>query len=994
MRLQATLAIWLSIACGLHAQDPQCVTLSGGCDGGTAHSAALNKALGRFSDGKFYGGKDEVVMSSALDGDDLAAITYSCSDGSVPPSLAGDIIRSSVQKIQSCPNQCGGISLPGSDGCGIGVLIVDDAADQRCFLAAIDAVPNSADTSIKPSVGSYGNPACFVDSSGSRVLTGGSSVDAKGMTLEKCADLAKQDGWRFAGVEAGGQCFYGDEQAKQQVVNQNECNTVCPGDQSEVCGGENRLLVYDDKDWIGIKSRAEIADQLKDYEALLQEILDTLKLWGDGLKDYQKAISETTPAKARRQDTLNPAEIFRRLVEYEQTVEKDKARMEKIFGRLAFELAIKIAVRHEKMRQAEMEMFLRQITEPVQQQLTRLTSAEATIPEVGAPAEAALEIVTGSIETIGTAAVVLPGGSIVVATGIFAILGSLLETLLDPATSPENPITTPPGGPVTSKPTISSSSTTTSSSCAPTASAKPVDWIVMTSFQISSNEFKDIVEQFKREGSEIKKTYVYEDINYRFFQASINECAKHLLEDSRIIGSLPDNDLPIFDPPDSGLDLREADGPHNKIDFRSLNTKETHGFNISARADGDLWVQTDIGGFTPYETPFHLQALSEPWAKPKLQGANYGFGGYMFRRTMRDVVTVYVLDSGIDGNHIEFDGNIFNYPRDGIAESRYFGLNTNANFGSDHGTCMASYIMGAYSGVDKNARIKSFKVSSTNNPNALATQAILDAVGAALRDFKAEKSQNIARHAIINLSAESTDLSNPDPNGLPIKDPWPDLLDQLWNEKIIVVHSAGNFKTNVLSNLTPPKHAETRPGLIVVGLSNSKDAAHSEQTQVRDSRALTVYAYAHHAPCASSGKLDEYQLKTGTSGAAALVSGIVSIMVAEGVDPAVVKERLQLASLSRKDGIRTGSGLVVPIAAMDVEEPCDAAAPVSPAPAKPVITSKDQIPILTAGRPQPIVLGGPVNNVFAMVSCVARVFDLPGFKYPANNGQFNQTRRV
>lgn len=84
------------------------------------------------------------------------------------------------------------------------MLIADGAAQDPCFSKAINVVPNTADTGIVPSVGSFGDPTCFVGSSSSHVLTNGSSVDSGGMTVEKCVALAGPDGWQFAGVESGG----------------------------------------------------------------------------------------------------------------------------------------------------------------------------------------------------------------------------------------------------------------------------------------------------------------------------------------------------------------------------------------------------------------------------------------------------------------------------------------------------------------------------------------------------------------------------------------------------------------------------------------------------------------------------------------------------------------------------------------------------------------------------------------------------------------------
>lgn len=87
----------LPILLQLNAQTIQCNSLAGGCDNGTAHNAALRSAIANFEIGKVYGGGDvPILFSSSLDvdGTSLAQISYSCLDGSVPPTLAGSSIQS------------------------------------------------------------------------------------------------------------------------------------------------------------------------------------------------------------------------------------------------------------------------------------------------------------------------------------------------------------------------------------------------------------------------------------------------------------------------------------------------------------------------------------------------------------------------------------------------------------------------------------------------------------------------------------------------------------------------------------------------------------------------------------------------------------------------------------------------------------------------------------------------------------------------------------
>src|SRR2546421_9847019 len=79
----------------LNAQKLQCASLAGGCDRGGTHESTLRSAIARFEVGRIYGGGDvPILFSSSLDAETLAQISYSCSDGSVPPALVGSSVRS------------------------------------------------------------------------------------------------------------------------------------------------------------------------------------------------------------------------------------------------------------------------------------------------------------------------------------------------------------------------------------------------------------------------------------------------------------------------------------------------------------------------------------------------------------------------------------------------------------------------------------------------------------------------------------------------------------------------------------------------------------------------------------------------------------------------------------------------------------------------------------------------------------------------------------
>ncbi|KAH7323511.1 hypothetical protein BKA65DRAFT_540182 [Rhexocercosporidium sp. MPI-PUGE-AT-0058] len=232
----------LSLVRCSNAQTVQCGTLGGGCSDGNAHDAGLRGAIASFQSSKVYGGGSvPIVFSSSLSGTSLVQIAYSCLDGSVPPPISGSSVQSSLQSILSCPNQCGSISV--STNCGFGVLTANDAAAASCFSKAINVLPAGRDPSETPVVGTFLSIGCWIDGVNARALTGGSSTAAD-MTVEKCTALAK--GFKYAGVEYGVECYWGNTIASASSQALGQCDMLCGGSSTSICGGGNRISLYQD----------------------------------------------------------------------------------------------------------------------------------------------------------------------------------------------------------------------------------------------------------------------------------------------------------------------------------------------------------------------------------------------------------------------------------------------------------------------------------------------------------------------------------------------------------------------------------------------------------------------------------------------------------------------------------------------------------------------------------------------------------------------------
>lgn len=91
----------------------------------------------------------------------------------------------------------------------------------------------------------------------SRVINGGYQDNPSGgQTIGKCLSFCAGQGYYYAGIENGNQCFCGqtldDGKVTQPAdgisVSQNGgCTSPCQGNKTQSCGGPNRLLVFQGK---------------------------------------------------------------------------------------------------------------------------------------------------------------------------------------------------------------------------------------------------------------------------------------------------------------------------------------------------------------------------------------------------------------------------------------------------------------------------------------------------------------------------------------------------------------------------------------------------------------------------------------------------------------------------------------------------------------------------------------------------------------------------
>ncbi|TWU73628.1 hypothetical protein ED733_002615 [Metarhizium rileyi] len=99
-------------------------------------------------------------------------------------------------------------------------------------------------------VDDYKSLGCYTDdSSKGRTLSYPVELDASTFTTKKCLAACEKEGFPFAGVEFGKECWCGVVLANDTAkVDDTQCNMPCQGDSASTCGGRGRLSLWVAKD--------------------------------------------------------------------------------------------------------------------------------------------------------------------------------------------------------------------------------------------------------------------------------------------------------------------------------------------------------------------------------------------------------------------------------------------------------------------------------------------------------------------------------------------------------------------------------------------------------------------------------------------------------------------------------------------------------------------------------------------------------------------------
>jgi subtilisin family serine protease len=247
---------------------------------------------------------------------------------------------------------------------------------------------------------------------------------------------------------------------------------------------------------------------------------------------------------------------------------------------------------------------------------------------------------------------------------------------------------------------------------------------------------------------------------------------------------------------------------------------------------------------TGYHHPHQVQKTdSWLWGLDRMDGLldeKYVFGG------TGKGVNIYVIDSGVDGNHPEFDDRV-------IQEFKVGARQTEQSDCSGHGTHVAGIIAGINTGLAKEAMIYSMKILECGK--VASDDDIISAM-----EWIVEHHQ---KPAIVNWSMGPSENSLSSIQGSPLAD----AIAAIIANNIHFVASAGNDGIDGCVN-TPI----TLPNVISVGASTKQDERWSKSNY---GRCVKFYAPGENIVSARPG--NGYVAMSGTSMAAPFVTGLVAL---------------------------------------------------------------------------------------------------------------------
>ncbi|XP_053313157.1 WSC domain-containing protein 1 [Spea bombifrons] len=98
---------------------------------------------------------------------------------------------------------------------------------------------------------------CFVDNVEERTLKATVFYDLRKMTIGHCQEACAERSYLYAGLAYGAECYCGNNLPLNRA-KEEECNNECKGEKGSVCGGVNRLSVFQLEELQALEKRRNV----------------------------------------------------------------------------------------------------------------------------------------------------------------------------------------------------------------------------------------------------------------------------------------------------------------------------------------------------------------------------------------------------------------------------------------------------------------------------------------------------------------------------------------------------------------------------------------------------------------------------------------------------------------------------------------------------------------------------------------------------------------
>ncbi|KAF2458758.1 hypothetical protein BDY21DRAFT_283734 [Lineolata rhizophorae] len=154
----------------------------------------------------------------------------------------------------------------------------------------VTASSTTSSSTVSPTGWTY--QGCWVDNQNGRILQN-QQPDSE-LTHELCQEMCEDAGYSVAGAQYYYQCFCDDivRNGGELADSEDECNTPCSGDNTEMCGGPNRMSIWSKGELEVFEPPAAQEEDLPEgweYQGCITDSLERVFFWQLILKNNNSA---------------------------------------------------------------------------------------------------------------------------------------------------------------------------------------------------------------------------------------------------------------------------------------------------------------------------------------------------------------------------------------------------------------------------------------------------------------------------------------------------------------------------------------------------------------------------------------------------------------------------------------------------------------------------------------------------------------------------------